>query len=320
MPVGLLPIQPIFGAMCMQGVDQDGRPILILTAENLDRVQGFTAEIQKDTLERFHLESFRADYVLQMGTPPFDSVRRGPDPNMAPDFVVVNNGAEERLDCAVLADHHRRSSYRLMENLRNRLIQGAGDRDFSGIAGCIVSVWFGESLAEHPPRRSDDSVVEPLLDLLAETRVDREGIARLIQEVAERGFPQVMPPVVATRSTSDGSAGFVANVVANAQAGQAFATGLGFELQLSRPAELTAESAISELRRIVSDHDKPEIEHLLVTAGGPDRAGVRYPGEEVVAAFIAEQEDLSIPADHLRRLTLHLWSARRVVDIALSRT
>jgi hypothetical protein len=96
-------------------------------------------------------------------------------------------------------------------------MQGADDRDFSGIAGCLVSVWFGEHVNGLPPKRSDDSVVEPLLDLLAETEVDRDGIARMMQEVAERGFPQMMPPVISSKSTPDNSAGFIANVVADAQ-------------------------------------------------------------------------------------------------------
>jgi hypothetical protein len=71
------------------------------------------------------------------------------------------------------------------------------------------------------------------------------------------------------------------------------------------------------LSRIVHDHDKAEIEHLLVTAGGPDRLGVRYPGEELLAAFIAEQEELAISVNHLRRLTLHLWAGRRIIDVPL---
>jgi hypothetical protein len=78
---------------------------------------------------------------------------------------------------------------------------------------------------------------------------------------------------------------------------------------------VTYGSAKTNLDRIVSQHDQPQIEHLLLTAGGPDRTGMRFAGEEVIAAFLAEQPRLYIEVEHLQRVTLHLWSARRIVDV-----
>jgi hypothetical protein len=137
---------------------------------------------------------------------------------------------EVGLDCAAYADQHQRNSYRLMEHLRRKLIEGAADRDFAGVAGCIVSVWFGSFLADLPPKRSDDSVVDPLLDALAACKVDHEAVKLLNSEIADRGFPQVMPPVIATGQTPDGAAGFVANPIRDSTEGVRFSTGLGFEV------------------------------------------------------------------------------------------
>jgi len=78
---------------------------------------------------------------------------------------------------------------------------------------------------------------------------------------------------------------------------------------------VTYGSAKANLDRIVSQHDQPRIEHLLLTAGGPDRTGTRFPGEEVIAGFLAEQPGLYVEVDHLQRGTLHLWSARRIVEV-----
>jgi hypothetical protein len=198
-----------------------------------------------------------------------------------------------------------------MDHLRSRLIEGAGGRDFSGIAGCELPIWFGESLADLPPRRSDESIIEPLLDAMAEARVDRNAVARLTNEIAERGFPSVMPPVIEQGATPDGSAGFIANVNFGAQSGQLYSTGLGFDVQLSRPTPTTATDVLDLLQGIVTSHDKPVIQHLIVTAGGPDRRGLRYPGEEIQAAFMAQQPGFSVRAHYLRTVRLHLWSARR---------
>jgi hypothetical protein len=172
-------------------------------------------------------------------------------------------------------------------------------------------VWFGEKLDELPPKRWDDS----LLDAIAKCKVDHAAIARLSQEVAERGFPQVMPPVIETGKTPDESAGFVANAVLGPTEGARFSTGLGFEVQLHLPEQVTYSSAKANLDRIVSQHDQPEIEHLLLTAGGPDRTGRRLPSEEAIAGFLAEQPGLHVEVEHLQRVTLHLWSARRIVDV-----
>jgi len=287
--------------------------MLMLSAENPDKIQGFDAEVDKARLERFHLECYRADHVLQFGDAPFEEVAAGD----RPDFTVTAGGQLVRLDCAALADHHRRLGFRLMDHLRERLIAGGGGRDFSGVAGCLLSVWFGEKLDDLPPKRWDDSIIEPLLDVIADCKVDHAAIARLIQEVAERGFPQVLPPVVETGKTRDELAGFVANAVLGPTEGARFSTGLGFEVQLHLPEQVTYGSAKANLDRIVRQHDQPQIEHLLLTAGGPDRVGTRFPGEEVIAGFLAEQPGLCVEVEHLQRVTLHLWSARRIVDVQL---
>ena len=47
----------------------------------------------------------------------------------------------------------------------------------------------------------------------------------------------------------------------------------GFDIALAYTTLLTAEEAWSEVQRLVDSHDKPGVDLLLVTAGGPDANG-----------------------------------------------
>jgi hypothetical protein len=61
---------PVIGAMFLGGTTADGEPMLMFSAENPDKIQGFDGEVHKARLERFHLECYRADHVLQSATRP----------------------------------------------------------------------------------------------------------------------------------------------------------------------------------------------------------------------------------------------------------
>lgn len=172
-------------------------------------------------------------------------------------------------------------------------------------------------MADLPPKRSDDSVIVPLLAAIAACKVDYEALKRLSNEIANRGFPEVMPPVVATGRTPDGTAGFVANVVAEATAGVLFSTGLGFEVKLHRPTQVTLSEALARLEEIVRSHDQPKIDHLLITAGGPDARGYRYPAEEAVARLILDNLGIGVEARYLKQVTMHLWFSKTIANIPI---
>jgi hypothetical protein len=315
MLVGMFHHLAVIGALFAEGTTETGERVLVISAENPDRIPGFAEPVSKQTLERFHLESYQTDHVLQFGEPAFEQVAVGANP---PDFHLRTTSGTEALDCAAFADHHHRTAYRLMDNLRQRLIDGAGDRNFDGVRGCLLSVWFGPTLSDLPPKRWDDSVIEPLLDAISACHVDHAAVAQLNAEIAERGFPQVMPPVIQTGTTADQAAGFVANALLGPLGGMRFSTGLGFEVQLSRQRDITPNDAYDLLTRIVNAHDQPQIDHLLLTAGGPDTTGYRYPSEEAIAGFLLGEAELKLYVKHLKRVTLHLWFARRIVDIPVT--
>jgi hypothetical protein len=312
--VGLRHLTPIVGVITVQEVRDDGERVLVLVGETPHRVLGVDDTLTKEVLERFHLESFRADHVLRFGEPPFDRVRQGGNP---PDFVLVENGSKTPLDCVAFADNDRRLGFHLMDELKAKAVAVAGTRSFDGVAGGVVSVWFGPTISDLPPKARDRNLIQPLLDEISACEPDRAALAAHADEVARAGFAETSPPVGTTGALPDGSAGFVVNFVGDATA--RFPNGMPFDLQLARQAEFTYSDAVAQLRRLVDRHDKDEIRHLLVTAGGPDRSGIRYPGEEALAAFVLEVSDLRITTRHLERVTLHLWSARQIADVPVER-
>lgn len=310
-------MQPVIGCLLMEGaLDGTGERILTVTAENPSRSPGFepSGEAPKERLELFHILAFCADYALAHGVQPYESLRPGGDP---PDFEAHADDALIRVDCVAFADTHRRRSYKLMDSLRERAIASVASRDFSGVAGCAISVWFGPTMTDLPPKTTDDKLVDPLLDAIEACKVDFDATASLSAQIATEGFPQVMPPLIQTGQVEiDGDgAGFVVNVVAGRDA--VFPSGLPFDLQLSRQADLSATAVVEQLQRLVTSHDKGSIDSLVVTAGGPDRSGRIFPAEEAAAVFLLGLENVAVTATHIKSVNLHLWSGRAVAEVSV---
>jgi hypothetical protein len=127
------------------------------------------------------------------------------------------------------------------------------------------------------------------------------------------------PPIVIEGRTPDNAAGFVANVICSPEEARQLAGGLGFIFLLHVPRQMSDSEMREELMRIVTSHDKEEIDHLLLTVGGPDRQGIRYPAEEVFGALLVQRDGLEVTAEHLDRVTLHLWSDAQVHEIRVRR-
>lgn len=314
------PSGPI-GAMFLGTLDPSGEPGIVVAFEQPQTAPGFTSPVQKEVLERSHLERFRHDHLLRRGAVPFEDVKRGGDP---PDFVVKTTHGEERLDCAILANESRRRAHHLFAVLRQRLFDGAGGRSFAGIAGTLAAVSFGSQLDELPPRRTDDSIVDDLLDALSEAIVDRQVHESLMEQVVQSGgFPQQLPPGAITQgSTPDGVATFVANVLyPENRIPPNLPGGLPFLLQLHFPQRVTRGEVETELQRLATKHDKGRIQHLLVSSGAPNREGICFPAEETFARLLFEGAAVNaVTTTHISKVSLHLWSAAEAFDIPISRS
>ncbi len=266
-------------------------------------------------MELAHLNAFNDDHRTHFSVPFFTAAQKGAEP---PDFQLETTGGRIALDCVVFADQQQRRVRDLMDRLRMRLVGAASGRDFSGITGCQVALWFGERLDDNPPRRPDDQLIELIVDAIAACRVDRVAVNAFAKDSLANGFPKTIPNVLPSWRSPEGDVGFVVNVVSEPSGRHDFPTGLEFDIQLNRVSQVMLPEALERLQRNILNHDRPEIEHLLVTAGGPDRQGYCYPGEEQVAQFVLEHIR-EVRAKCLSGLWIHLWRSKRIAKIPIVR-
>jgi hypothetical protein len=285
------------GALSLGIETPDSEQGIILAFDNGQNVFGPDVRLDKPTLERVHLERYRSDYAMRHGHFPFEGVGIGADP---PDFEIQTPDGWKRLDCMVLPFEDRRMAHALFSRLRDKLV--AEQRDFSKIADCWVQIWFnvGRGL---PPKQGDQETVDQLITLLEGAEIDRAAIAAATAEIMMSGFPQHLPEATMPRQTADGSAGVHIAPQAEGWAsatGTPFATALGFECGLAMSTTWVVSDFDAELQRVLVQHDQPEIQQALVTIGGPDKAGIRYPGEDVLVDFLSTPRPLAIgPFEHL---------------------
>ena len=301
------------GAMWLGIENTGGEPGVILAFENSLRVFGPGVTLDKPTLERLHLERFRSDYAMRLGRIPFDGVRVGANP---PDFEIETPDGWKRLDCMVLPFEDRRKGHALFLRLRDKLM--AEQRDCSNIADCWVQIWFsgGGGL---PPKKNDQQTVDQLAALLEAYEIDRAAIAAVMAGIPESGFPAQLPAALMLQEVADGSAGV--HVAPHAEGWAAaletpFANALGFECGFGMATSWTVSDFDAELQRLPVQHDKPEIQHALVTIGGPDNAGTRFPGEDALAQFFSTPRPVAVgPFTHLEQVSFHFWGSGMVGEL-----
>jgi hypothetical protein len=303
-----------FGAISLGGTDESGEPLTIIGVQYPELIAGFEQGASKESMERYHIDRFAADYALRTGEPPWEHAIRGGEP---PDFVVSRAGDTVRLDGVQFAFQEQRLGYRLFVQFRQRFEERLGEIDLTGLAGTHVLIHFGMLDRLPPKERDEEALTAALLASLDGASVDYDASA----EVLAGGPPQVgdqLPPgVIATGLLPDGSAGFIANVLADPRSNPQIAQDrpLGLDLQMSR--QLTKTSVTAMLQKAVDNHDKGSIDWLLFTAGGPDRDGWRYPGEEMGASFAISQ-GVELAATHIRRVSLHLWGSARTAELQVN--
>jgi hypothetical protein len=98
--------------------------------------------------------------------------------------------------------------------------------------------------------------------------------------------------------------------------GGAFYGAMGFELAPAYQTTISISETGDSLRRLVDSHDKPEIHTLVLAAGAPTRAGLAFPSDSLVGRLALE--DLArapLKTEHLKRIIVHFWDSRAVVDI-----
>jgi hypothetical protein len=130
------------------------------------------------------------------------------------------------------------------------------------------------------------------------------------------------PPDFGMRSTLEALRGtpagarFFAVPLADGAPSSTLFTVAAFDIGLAYSTILTGEMAWGEVQRLVRSHDKPGVNLLLITVGGPDANGDMFPAEEAMADFIIEHAvELSSAPEHIEKVILHSWATGRATSL-----
>lgn len=300
MTVLVMPWGPAhFGAMGTMD-DHAREPVMLVATE-----QPLTWVRQMEPTTRFelewlHLRRFSADHLLGTGIHRYAMVEEGPNP---PDAIAQTDSGPIGVEATALTVPGRRHVYDLFFKLRRRL-QSTEPVAFSRLAGHLVYLWFDTPRAktDKPFRISDTSAVDALVNALAQYEPSRDALS---VDPAEALPAQMPPPPL---EVTEAGATFYAVPLAGAAPASMLFTLAGFEIALAYPTTITASEAWESIERLVTKHDKPGVDLLVITASGPDLNGVVYPVEEALADFAMRHTgDFNTAPSHIKEVVLHTW-------------
>jgi hypothetical protein len=298
-------------AAALGGQTEGGEPVAILTLETPMKIPFGGRRLTKPELERAHLEKYRLDVLTATGVLPFDTVMQGGDP---PDFVVATPAGAEGVECAALALQQRRHAYALFERFRTRLLDAARQEPFTHLADCVAAIWFGNG-NKLPPPANDETAVDQLVAMLRAAQVDRAAIAEFNAQVAQEGLPETLPlgsGAVPIFEAGDAGGANITPLDPNSLQGP-FPEATGFDLRLQMTVTVTSSDVQTELERLVTNHDQPGVDRLLISIGAPNRDGLLFPGEPLV--FEQLPPPAPVETRHIRVVTMHGFTTGAVRDL-----
>ena len=282
------------------GTTPEGDPVLAATLEWPVNWLRTTDPVPKFDREWLQLRRYNADQALAVGAHAFASILPGDDP---PDAVVTTDGGSIGVEATSLTIEPRRAVHGLFVDLRARLV-AQDPVIFAKLRGHVIYVWFTDPLDDglaRPFRRSDDEAIGGLVTELASYEPQSQ------QMWVPTGLMPEQAPALPIGETDGGAKFYAIPIVAAAPSSMLF-TIAGFEIGLAFTTTLTAQSAWSEIQRLVDDHDQPGVDLLLITAGGPDQRGNVFPVEEALFQFlITNPIGLTRTPDYIQRVVLHSW-------------
>lgn len=274
------------------GQTEAGEPVEVISYEWAEPIR-FTHD--RERTEEHHLERFNTDHVRGLGKRAFDSFARGANP---PDFVIESDGVPSNLDVTHLVLEKRARAHAIFNVVREAaLARGLGSfRHLRGHLVYVLSVDNGAGL----PRRVPD-VLNAVMSLrprpAGASATDTNPFGDNIPAIREWGMAIAWP-------------------LRKAMPSHFFAL-MGFEL-IHVEADLIRESeAWAALQHVVSRHDKPEIDTLLVTVGAPIRNGFTFPSDRLVARLALKKLEAgaTITPTYLTDVFVHQWPMRAIYRI-----
>jgi hypothetical protein len=261
--------------------------------------------LAKETVERLHLERYRTDRLLATGEMPYETLDVGDDP---PDFVAPQDDSRIGVDATQLTASGRIGAQAQFERIR-RAVLAAPRADFTHLRGHLLYLWFRDAAGLGLPHREAEAVAE-VVAALHEYRPDTSWTA--VSPIID-GLPDQLGETD-MQTTTSGCTFYAVELQGAVPSSQFFGV-TGFEMALAFQTEHPVETAWSELSRLVDRHDKPEIDHLIVTVGGPNRRGLSYPSEAMLLDVALESGLPELAPRHLSKVVIHSWTDGRIFEV-----
>jgi hypothetical protein len=170
-------------------------------------------------------------------------------------------------------------------------------------------MWINEGNEMGLPFRKTDTVaIAEVISALESYSLDFEQLI-----IAPGGLPEKLPEI-ALAHTSHGCA-FYAGPMLDAVPNSQFFNSLGFEFGFAYTTHHNREEGWLEIARLIEKHDKPGIDHLLITVGGPNNKGLGFLTEEVLWAFMLEEPIAPVKPSYLATVTVHVWGTGAIVEL-----
>ena len=286
------------------GNTNEGVPIAIVATDAPYRMM--SAPGSKEAVERAHLTKYRADLVAYRGADDYlGEPEHGPDP---PDFWIgLPEGGRAGLELTQLVSGPRRDGEARTRQLLSAI--DARSEDLLRLDGWTIHLWRHVDRMPAMPTSFDRKALNELVDALADADPAQHVFGP---------FPEGLPPEIQLPhcQLSSGYAFYASEGSTGVPRGR---SAVRFDVAYHFQTDLRKDELVSELQRVVSQHDRQtQSSHLIVTIGGPDQDGLGYLTERQILPLLQSpsREEVGIPDPrYLDLVRLHDWATGQIVQL-----
>jgi hypothetical protein len=283
-----------FGAM---GVDADGARVAVIA---YDWPQQW-APRTRQSLERLQFDRLVAD-LERAGARRYIAAAPGPDP---PDlFCERVDGRSIGLELTQLVVEDRVAAAHLFQRMRTAAL-GARAETFRHLAGHLVYLSF-ERGSRRPPSSNEE--IRRLVRAVSGVRAPE------ITTFAAAQMPDSLPVELHQVELPFGASATAAPLASDPGTLLYRRTGMDLAMAFS---SLVSESTVwAEMQRLLSQHDKPGVDELVVAVGSPIRAGWSFPSDSLIARLIPMAAvNRRLESRAIRVVLVHDWNTRSVYEL-----
>jgi hypothetical protein len=229
-----------------------------------------------------------------------------PDP---PDVIACVDGQELGIEATqlLLPDalgpaNSAIARWTMFDKLRQKILDESNSQDFAQHEGLLAVAYFGDFVGSPkerlPPRRPID-VESAIAELKQMNPVVRPLVIGAQQDAKESDF---------IRYSADKSVGFTwSKLPPGYGLLSPFHAQMKFELAMGYHSTVTLNDLRAELRRLITEHDNPQTDILLITVNASMKSGLWFPAGQIMADLLFEDEQPlgNWEPSHLKRIALH---------------